>query len=104
MTADREAAIREALERDDMMAVSVPWLRGSVDSLLAELAAAREREEAATGREMNQLHINNALHEREQTLREALQLVADKPFIAALDAREMKEIARDALAATEGQA
>jgi hypothetical protein len=57
MTADREAAIREAMERDDKMAVSVSWLRGAVNELLAELAAARERE---------------------QVLREALRRISDE--------------------------
>jgi hypothetical protein len=38
-----------------------------------------------------------------QRLRDALELVAEKPFTAALDAREMQEIARAALAGTPSE-
>jgi hypothetical protein len=99
MTADREAAIREAgrLGFTPCEKCSAPWDRDcdghklcaqdAVDYYLAELAAAREREDV-------QKWLLRAAVEREQ-----LAAVRDYEWFPGQPATDVREIARAALAA-----
>jgi hypothetical protein len=64
---DDAQTIRKALERDDKMAVSVPWLRGAVAALLAERdRLVRERDELRKAlRVLVEWYANGKLIERE---------------------------------------